>query len=601
MFQSKSSRLLIIFCAMFLMMVGCKTDPKADTSATTEDEKFTVISHLGANPNNLNPYLTTSSYNRQVFHHIFSNIVHYDTKTLELSPMLVKEVPKAVLISDGENKGRFSLTYEIHDEATWDDGTPVTGHDVDFSLKVLMNPKVQAAPYRAVAASYFDIVIDEANPKKFTMIGDDYFLLDYIFTDIPIIPTKFYDPKGLMKNFTLKELAILDKELKGEGSKSKSEDLDPRLEEFADEFHLEKYSREKEFINGCGAYQLEEWVTGQRVVLKKKENWWGKDLGIKFPLLEANPETIIFRYIKDPTITATELKSGSLDAISVLRSQELVELKKSTLGQEKLNFHSPVSYLIYYLGINNNVPKLSDKRVRKAIAHVINMDKVLENIVYGYGERIVSDIHPHRKYFNKKLKPVSYDVDKAISLLKEAGWEDSNDNGIVDKMIDGELTELRIDYKTSPGGIGEQLALLMKPDAKRAGIDINIVTKDFNIIRADLKKRDYELFVSGWSQDPSLNDLYQNWHTDSDTPSGGNKFGFGNATSDDIIEKIRNQNTSPEERTNLYHQFQEIIYDEQPCIFLYAGKGRMAVSKKFDYTPSTRKPGIFENQFKLAK
>ncbi len=582
---------------VILLLCSCKTDPSSTTGTTGVDEKFTVVSHLGASPKSMNPYLTTSSYDRQVFHHIFPNIVHYDTKTLELAPMLAKEVPQAVAISEGEHSGRFSLTYEILDEAVWDDGTPVTGNDVDFSLKVVMNPKVKAAPYRAVAANYFDIIIDENNPKRFTMIGNDYFLLDYIFTDIPIIPAKFYDPKGIMKNFTLKQLEKINKELSED--KLKLGDLDPKLEEFANEFHLEKYGREIDFISGSGAYKLEEWITGQRIILKKKENWWGKDLATKYPLLAANPETIIFRPIKDQTTATTELKSGSLDAMSVIRSKELVDLKESTLGQEELNFPTPVSYLIYYMGINNRSPKLSDKRVRRALAHVLNIDKILETVVFGYGEKIVSDIHPNRKYFKKDLKPVSLDINKAIALLKEAGWEDTNDNGTADKMIDGERVELKLDYKTSAGGVGEKVGLIMKPEAKRAGIEINIITKDFNIIRSDLKKRDFDLYVGGWSQDPSYNDLYQNWHTDSDSPSGGNYVGFGNEESDAVIEKIRTQKTSTEERVKLYHRYQEIIYDEQPCIFLYAAKGRMAINKKFDYTPSTRKPFIFENQFKL--
>jgi len=286
--------------------------------------------------------------------------------------------------------------------------------------------------------------------------------------------------------------------------------------------------------------------------------------------------------------------------MTVIQSQQLMELKESTLGQERLNFYSPLTYGIYYMGINSNRPKLADKRVRKAIAHLIDADKIISDVIYGYGSRIVGPIHPNRKYFNSDLKPVELNVEKAIQLLKEAGWEDTNSNGTVDKMIDGERTELVLDYRASSGGIGEKIGLIFLPNAKRAGVGINIITENYNNLRKELERRDYDLFVAGWNQDPSLNDLYQTWHTDNDTPKGGNKFGFGTEESDDLIEKIRTQ-MSTEERTKLYHRVQEIIYDEQPCVFLYAAKGRMAINKKFEYTPSTRKPGVFENEFKLRE
>jgi len=185
--------------------------------------------------------------------------------------------------------------------------------------------------------------------------------------------------------------------------------------------------------------------------------------------------------------------------------------------------------------------------------------------------------------------------------LKKAGWKDSNGNGIVDKEIDGELTELKLEYLSSKAGVtGQKIGTIFKSKARQVGVDIELVVKEGNKVAEARTKRDFDLFTSGWSQDPSIDDPYQNWHTDSDTPSGGNRFGFGNEESDKIIEEIRT--LIPEERrTELYKKLQEIIYDEQPCIFLMIPSGRMAINKKFDFIPSVRKPWIFENKFRLKK
>ena len=542
----------------------------------------------------LNPALTTQANSRQVMNQIFSNLVHYDTKTLKAMPMLAKELPTITEITEGEYKGKLLCEYEIHEEAVWDDGKPVTAHDVEFSIKAILNPKVGAAPYRAVAISFKDIIIDETNPKKFSLVSDNYFLTGIIFTDIQTFPEHIYDSKGIMKNFTIKQLSDV------EGAKKLGES-DPRLQEFATEFSNEKYSREKGFVSGSGPYALEEWISGQRIILKKKKDWWGDKLAEKYPLLVANPETIIYKPMSDVTTAVTELKAGSVDVMTQITSDQYNALKESKEGQANLNFYEPLQMVIYYIGMNNNRPKLSDKRVRRALAHVINMDEIINTTMYGYAKKVVGPIHTSRPYYNNDLPLIEQDLDKARELLKEAGWEDSNGNGIVDKEIDGELTELKLDYLSSKAGVtGQKIGTIFKSKARQIGVEIELIITEGNKLVEARKTRNFDLFTSGWAQDPSMDDPYQNWHTDSDTPSGGNRFGFGNEQTDKIIEEIRT--LIPEEKRNkLYMKLQEIIYDEQPCIFLMIPSGRIAINKKFDFVPSVRKPWIFENEFKLKK
>ena len=594
MLQNKLSQVLLFIFSILLIFQSCKTDPTPTIEKTVTDESFTVVSRLVGEPDMLNPALTTQANSRRVMNQIFSNLVHYDTKTLKAMPMLAKRLPEIEEIKEGEHKGKLLCTYEIHGEAVWDDGKPVTGHDVEFSIKAILNPKVRAAPYRAVAISFKDMKIDESNPKKFSLVSDNYFLTGIIFTDIQTIPEHIYDPKGIMKNFTIKQLSD------AEGA-SKLADSDPRLQEFATEFSNEKYLREKGFVSGSGPYALEEWISGQRIVLKKKKNWWGDKLASKYPLLEANPESIIFKPMSDVTTAVTELKAGSIDVMTQITADQYNALKESTDGQTNLNFHEPLQMAIYYIGLNNDLPKLSDKRVRRALAHLINMDEIINTTMYGYAEKVVGPFHTSRPYYNKDLPLIEENLEKARELLKEAGWEDSNGNGIVDKEIDGELTELKLDYLSSKAGVtGQKIGTIFKVNARQVGVDIELVVKEGNKVAEARTKRDFDLFTSGWSQDPSVDDPYQNWHTDSDTPSGGNRFGFGNEESDKIIEEIRT--LIPEERRNqLYKRLQEMIYEEQPCIFLMIPTGRMAINKKFDFKPSVRKPWIFENEFKMKK
>jgi len=576
-----------------MFLSSCKTDPKSGDETIIDNKPFTVVSYLSADPEGLNPITATAVYSRSITNQLFSNLVHYDVQTLKASPMLIKEMPRIEVLDNNSEFPEYNLamSFEILDEATWDNGQPITGHDVDFTLKVMLNPKVPADGLRPYVERMKHIEIDSSNPKKFTVYSDKYFLVDEIFTNFPILPKYAYDEKGLLDGVSMKELSDSKKRI----ALGKSNE---NLQNFATEFLSAKFSREK--IVGSGPYELGEWVTGQRLVLKKKENWWGNKLGNKFPLLQAYPTEIVFKPIEDMTTAVTELKGGNVETMSVIGAKEFTDLQNNEPAKKTLNLHEYPSYGYFYIGINRKNPKLEDKKVRRALAHLINTKELIDVVMYGYGLPTTGPFNPTKPYYNKDLPLIQLDIEKAKTLLNEAGWTDSNNNGIVDKTIRGKKTEMNLNLLITKSASSEKIAQLMKDHAKKAGVNIDITVKDFNSWKTLMAERKYELAPGAFQQDPSLDDPKQLFHTSSDTPSGLNRWGFGNAESDKIIDEIQ-VTVDETKRNKLYKQFQEILYDDQPMIFLLVPKGRSAIHKKFDGKPSSRKPNIFENQFRLAK
>ncbi|MBP7821972.1 MAG: hypothetical protein KA010_03550 [Saprospiraceae bacterium] len=592
MYSNIKVGILTLSLILTIQFIGCKSDPKESSN-----DGNVVNIRLSSEPDKLCPLLTINSYSLRVLYHIFPSLITYDPKTLELSPFLAVELPKVEKITSGEFKGGTSYEYQIHPEAKWDNGTPVTGYDYIFTLKAIFNPKCPTAPYRGYLEYIRDVQVDPSNPKKFKVMCDGVYINAAEETGrFSILPAYIYDEKGLMKDISLKDLLDPKKS-------STFADKEPKLQEFADAWTQPKFSREKGSVVGCGAYQFEEWVTGERIVLTKKKNWWGEKLADKYPLLTAIPDKFVYKPVVDNATAVAMFKNGLLDVLSSIPAQLFISLRDESKSQEIGNYYNPPVLAFNYIALNggNNV-KLSDRNVRSALAHLVDADQIIKTIGFGLGERLVGPIHPSKEYYNTDLKPITLDVEKAKSLLSSAGWKDTNGNGTVDKVINGKTVEMDLTLMIPNGNdVVKSMSLLIQKDAKKAGVNINISTKEFPLIKDDMKRRDYDMAVLSASLEPSLDDPYQFWHTESNTPDGSNRFGFGNKESDKLIDEIRTT-LDRDKRNALYKKFQEIIYFEQPVIFLYAPYERLAINRRFENAEATAlRPGYYENYFSTAK
>ncbi len=579
---------IFLFLTIIVGFSACKTDPKTDNETQEITKASTVTVRLRAEADRLNPLLSYRGWSTHIMNFMFPTLLTYDPKTTELSPVLVKSRPVVEpIITEGPYSGGTQYTFELLEEATWDNGTPLTAKDYEFTLKVLFNPHVACEVYRQVLSLIRDVELDATNPKKFTVLTDEQYIKAEHATGLFILPEYIYDPDGLMKDYKVADLT--------DPEQAEKHSADEKLKAFGDQFNSSKYSREVGFVSGAGAYKLAEWIQGERIVITKKENWWGDKLRDQNPLLTAHPEKMIFLPVPDPATSISMLKDQSIDVMDAIPENQFLELKENELVNQHYNFHSPDVLGYYFLYLNMRIPKLEDKRVRRALAHLLDVDEVLKSVKLGFARPIIGPFHPSRSYYHKELAPIKLDVEKARNLLKEAGWEDTNGNGTVDKNIDGELVEMNLHYMITPKNpTSNNIALIFKNEAKKAGVNIEITPKEANVLREDVKNRNFEIFSGGANQD-MVDDPKQFWHTSSDTPNGFNRFGFGNAESDQLIDEIR-RTLDEEKRGELFLRLQEIIYDEQPAIFMYATKDRIAVHKRFKGVFTTLvTPRYFEN------
>lgn len=569
---------------MFLLF-SCGEDAKKSDWKHNDN---TVRVRLAAAPASINPYLARTKYDRIPSELVFQNLMNFDYQALALSPQLIKAAPTVLDITEGEFAGGQSFTYEILAAAAWDDGKPVTGHDFEFTMKALFNPKMPTQRYQSYLEAVRDIEVDEANPKLFTVFTNKkYFLNVEAISTVPVLPEHIYDEGGLMKKFALKDFT--------DPAKSASLATDPALQQFADAYTSPKFS--KEVNAGSGPYQVVEWTGDQRLVLAKKENWWGEKLAGQYPLLNALPDTITFLPITDQVAAIAAIKDESVDFANELDAKQFTELRSVDFLQKTFDFATPPTYVFFYTAMQNRNPKLADKRVRRAITEVVDMDMVIKDLYDGLAERQVGPFFPTQKYYDNSLKPIAANLDDARKLLADAGWKDSNGNGTVDKTIDGQLVELKLQYAYTAGStFSENFSLLFKNNCKQIGIEIEPMPLDPKVLGDKLKNGEYELAARGAGGQPIPDDPKQLWHTDGAVPGGSNYSRFGNATSDALIDGIQN---APDEasRNKLYKDFQQLIYDEQPVIFMFSPQERIVIHKRFE--PVVSRYGVSLQHLKL--
>jgi len=572
-----------------LLFYACKSESGGQDAGRSHKDQ--VIVHDLSDPEKLHPTNASDAAATEINRYIYQMLLDIDFESLKLVPVLAKSLP--VLQDSPDGKGMI-ITYELKDGAVWDDGRPITARDVEFSFMCIKNPKVDSPNKRPYLDFIVDFQIDPTNPKKFSLICDKkYMLWDHSSGNIAsIIPEHIYDPTGLIKSLHLKDFV-------GEANIAKNA---AAAEAFAAVYNSPKYDREAQYIVGSGAYKLKSWETNQRVILEKKDSWYGDKYKSEGQYFETGPKEIVYETVNDLTTALTALKAEKLDVMKSIRPSDWVELPKSDKFSKNFNRLTHPDLVYSYLGLHLKDPKFHDKRTRQAIAHLVDADKINETLLYGLQKRVVGPVLPlHTKEYASDLVPRAYDPALSKKLLAEAGWKDSNNDGILDRNIDGKMVPFKIVFTYNQGNdVRKNVGLAFQESARQAGIEVEVSAMDWSVYIERLKQHKVEMFYGAWSVPTTPSDPIQLWSSAAYNDGGSNYVGWGDATSDKLIDDIRAE-MDPDKRAELYKQFQRKIYDEVPYVFLFTSDQRNVVHKRFTNLHSgSENPGYWPPSFQPA-
>lgn len=511
----------------------------------------------------LNPITASGKEASSIIGLMYQPLLSIDLGSNAVEPILAAKLPE-VVVQDSVSL----FHYRLRPEATWPNGSPITAYDVLFTLKVANIPYIQNER-RQIALSFIqDMTIDSSSVRKFTFHCEGYVdEMDIMTGGFPILPAYVYDPQGILQRYGLQEL------------KNMRDEEDSVLQEFAAFFNSLSGSRAPEAYVGSGGYTLVEWVTDQRVVLKRKQEWWAKDLNL--PFITANPEVITFQIIPDNAAAVLSLKNEQVDVMLDIPSHEFKKLEQDSLFKEAYELFSPSTYTVNYIGLNGRLPKFSGKRTRQALAHLIDMDNILLAVGQNASSRAASFISPQDNHnYNSKIAPYTYDPDLAKKLLFEDGWQLEKEQWV--KTINGKKEHLAFTVQYRAGNFDyENIALIFKHSAGKIDIGVTLRPVESGILSHNLRNHDFDLFIRALVGNPFSFNFMPILHTQSGRINGMNYTAFGTMESDRLIEGIIRAPNKPDQAAQI-KALQETLADEANLLFLYFNEQKMAIHKRFD-------------------
>jgi peptide/nickel transport system substrate-binding protein len=544
---------------LIAFVIGCGKSDKPSENTYGLSTKNQVIWWQLADATNIIPGLNHDVTAQYVASFIWESLNGANPRTNEL----IAGLASLPVISEDH----LTYTYTINPKAKFSDGKPVTGEDVIFSFKTVMNPmQVETSSLKNYLNPIDSIgIVDGDKMKVAFYMKEPYYQNDRVLGGgyVKILPKHIFDPKNLTDQMSWGEI-------KSGNVKNKV------FAEQAEWFAAPDHARDPKYLIGSGAYLFSEWRTNDRITLKLDSNYWG----MHEPWSEAYVGEIILKTISDNNAAVTALKAKEIDFMDNVPMQlyfQIDSAKHPYVRKDTLYYNARTM-----IEWNGKHPIFSDKKVRWAMGHLVNRDLIIKELYKGMAQPVNGPINFTQPFYDATLPPLEFSPDKAKQMLAEAGWTDSDGDGTLDKVINGKKTPFEFTFMNpSSSEIVRQITLILTEQFKKVGIKANINAVEWSLWIENNRTQKYDAAIASIAGNASEDDPYQMWHSSQAKNKGSNVYSFINAEADQILEQNRVE-FDVAKREALIKRLQRIIYDEQPVTFLWSPALRMARLDRFD-------------------
>ncbi len=500
----------------------------------------------------LTPLLSGDAYASEVQDQVLESLATRDPDTLEWRPMLAEDWQitdtsderKAYIdqrIAAGKTTEEIAkdpavppavkIRFKLRDNLRFSDGHPLTAQDVVFTYNLIMNPAIAAPRQKAYLERIRQVTATGTSEVEF-VFAEPYFEAFELAAGFQVMPKHFYET-----------------------------------------FPAETFNQSVGLLLGSGPYRLESptsWKPGTAITLVRNERYWG---------LQPAFNRLVFKEISSDKGRLAAFRNGEVDVFGATPEQYYDMIKDAELLKRVHNFEyqSPVGGY-RYIAWNQKNPLFADKRVRRALTLLLDRQRMIDQIMLGYGVIATGPFNPQSKQYNPQVKPYPFDVEGARKALAEAGFQDRNGDGVIESP-DGKPFEFRLTYPAGSGNY-DKMALFAKDAYARAGIVLKPDPLEWAVFTERIEQKNFEAISLGWTSGIET-DIYQMFHSSQSGPGGDNFISYKSPELDAAIDQAR-QEMDEARRMPLWQKAHEIIHEDQPYTFLWFGKSLVFIDNRID-------------------
>jgi len=478
----------------------------------------TAIVGILGNVQSFNPVTNTASTVQDIERYmLFTPLIQFDEKLQ----------PRAYLAESWQMEGDTGVTMKLRRDVKWHDGQPVTAEDVKFTFDLAKNPKATSG---LVGSVYLTQV------KSATVV--DPYTIRFAFTRPHAMALEDFwwspVPKHILGNVPPEQLTQHPYNQKPVGS---------------------------------GPFKVADFRPNQSLVLEANPTF-PAGIGGRPKL-----DRVVFRMIPEATTLVTELLNGTADVIGWTLLPDQAAQVKSQQGFRLSNFPSRE---FYYVGWNNEREPFKDANVRRALGMAINKPQMIQGLLRGFGAPAHGVIPPWSPMHTDLSQADRYDPAAAKQLLAQAGWRDTNGDGIVEK--DGKPLRFTL-LTNSENQLRKDVASFVQQQLKQVGVDAQLRTIEFQTMLQQHKAREYDAIITGWVLDTFRVDPVALFSCAEAQKKGSpNRTGYCNPELDRLMETGMRTN-DPAAAKQTWTQFSQMLQRDQPLTTLFwiddmAGIGR---------------------------
>ncbi len=500
---------LFLVMLMAILFTGCSTNKEASKKENALEESSGDSTLV----------ITRLSDAENLDHHFMSSINAASTTHNKVYEGLVGRDKNAdirpLLAEKWEQVDEITWEFKLRKDVTFHDGTPFDADAVKATFDRLLNPDVGAP--RAVV---FEMV------KEVKVIDDHtvQFILKEPFS--PLLSILASHEGGIISPKT-----------------------------------IEKYGKNMiQEPNGTGPFVFESWTPGQEIVFHKNENYWGN---------QPKVEKIVFKVVPEETTRISMLETGEAHISEPLS----VTMMDTVEASKNVEIYSSEGYGTEYIGFNVQKGPFKDVRVRKAVAHAVNMDAIIEGVFNNIGNKSNSLLGSKVFGYHAGMKAYEHNLEEAKILLAEAGYP----NGF------------KTTIKTMDKKEWINMAEVLQSQLKRIGIQLDIEVYEYGTFTEQANRGDTEMYILSWRNatgDADYNQ-YNLFHSNSHG-APGNKFFYSNKEVDRLIVAARAEQDQ-NKRKKLYEQAQELEMQDSVYIPIRVIENLAAIGENvegFSISPS---------------